>query len=79
MTIVSIADIAVLLIGCGVLCVWFLLYLRGRKNSWMFEKLDDKDYPVKDLYFIGYEVVQMMNMQFKYNKDRRLRKELAVL
>ena len=79
MTIVTIADMAVLLIGCAVLLVWLALFFRGRKNDWMFEKLDDKDYPVKELYFIGYEVVQMLNLQFKSKKDRSLRKELAVL
>lgn len=79
MTIVTVADLAVLLVGCAVLLVWMLLFFRGRKDDWMFEKLDDKDYPVKELYFIGYQLVQVLHLQFKSKKDRYLRKELAVL
>lgn len=79
MAVVTVTDIAVLIIGVGILAVWMLFFLRGRKNDWMFEQLDDTDYPVKELYFVGYEVVQRLNLQFKSKKARQLRKELSVL
>ena len=79
MAIVTILDVVILIIGVGILAVWMLLFLRGRKNDWLFEQLDDTDYPVKELYFIGYEVVQILQMQFKTKKDRQMRKELSIL
>lgn len=79
MKIISFMDIIVLAIGCGLLAVWMLLFLVGRKNDWMFEQLNEEDYPVKELYFIGFEVVQRLGLQFRSKRDRQLRKELTVL
>ncbi len=79
MALLTVTDLFVLAFGCLVLAGWMFLFVRGRRNDWMFEQLDDEDYPVKDLYFIGYELVGMLPLRFKSKKDRRLRKELAVL
>ena len=79
MAVIQLMDIVVLAIGIAILAVWFLLFLQGRKNSWMFEQLDDEDYPVKELYFIGYALLDKLDPQFRSKKDRQLRKELNVL
>ena len=79
MALLTVTDLFVLAFGCLVLACWMFLFVRGRSNDWMFEQLDDEDYPVKELYFIGYELVGMLPLRFKSKKDRRLRKELAVL
>lgn len=79
MAVITIKDLIILVLGITVVALWLLLFFRGRKNDWMFETLDDVDYPVKELYFIGFEMLQKWNPQFKTKKDRQLRKELAVL
>ena len=80
MAIITFTDILVFVLGCAFIAVWMLLLLRGKKDDWMFgDQLNDEDYPVKDLYCIGYAVVQMLNLDFKSKKDRQLRKEFAVL
>lgn len=79
MAILNGMDLVVLAIGCVILVLWLLLFVKGRGEAWMFEELDDKDYPVKDLYFVGFALIQKLNLQYKSKKDRRLRKELSVL
>ena len=79
MAIINVVDLIVLVIGCAIVLFWLLLFAKGRENAWMFEELEDEDYPVKDLYFVGYELIRRLNLQYKTKKDRRLRKELAVL
>ncbi len=79
MTIVTIADILVFAFGCVVLAVWMLLFVQGRKNDWMFEQLNDEDYPMKELYFVGYALTEKLDLQYRTKRDRQLRKELAVL
>lgn len=79
MAILNGMDLAVLAVGCVILALWLLLFAKGRSDAWMFEKLDNGDYPVKDLYFVGYALIQKLNLQYKSKKDRRLRKELSVL
>ncbi len=79
MAVITVVDLVVLAVGIAILALWLLLFAAGRKNAWMFEQLDDNDYPVKELYFIGYEMVQRLRLRFKTKKDRQMRKELAVL
>ena len=63
MAVITPVDLIVLAIGVAVLAAWLALFFRGRKNDWMFEQLNDKDYPVKELYFIGYEIEELLKMQ----------------
>ena len=79
MAIFHFTDLVVLIFGCLVVVVWLLLFFRGRKNDWMFEQLDDEDYPVKELYFVGYALTEQLNLEYKSKKDRQLRRELSVL
>lgn len=79
MAILNGIDLVVLALGCIILALWMLLFVKGRGDAWMFDELDDGDYPVKDLYFVGFALIQKLNLQYKSKKDRRLRKELSVL
>lgn len=79
MAIVTPLDIVILALGCLVVALWLLLFFQGKKDDWMFEQLNDEDYPVKDLYFVGYALITRLHLTFKSKKDRRLRKELSVL
>lgn len=79
MAILTPLDVVVFVLGCLIVALWLLLFVLGKKNDWMFEQLDDGDYPVKDLYFVGYTLIDQLHLSFKSKKDRLLRKELAVL
>ena len=68
MALLTVTDLFVLAFGCLVLAGWMFLFVRGRSNDWMFEQLDDEDYPVKELYFIGYELIGMLPLRFKSKK-----------
>lgn len=79
MAVITPLDLVVLAFGCLVLVVWMALFVRGRQYDWMFEQLNDTDYPVKELYFIGYELTLRLNLQYKSKKDRELRKQMGIL
>lgn len=79
MIFLTAVDLLILAFGCLILLVWLILFFGGRKNAWMFEQLNDKDYPVKEVYFIGYYFIEKLNLQFKTKRDRKLRKEMAIL
>lgn len=75
----TVTDDVVLVIGIAILALWLILYMKGRGNAEMFNTLDDKDFPMKDLYFVGYAATQMMHMTFHDEKDQEMRRKLAVL
>lgn len=73
------ADIVMIVLGAISLIIWMLLYVPGLKYSEMFEALDDKDFPLRETYGLGYGVLEKINYQYKSKGDRKLRQQLDVL
>ncbi len=76
---ISITDIVVLGLGAIFLLIWLVLFLISRKYDSLFENLDEKEYPLKDLYSTGYAVMELFHYGYKSKSDRRLRQELEIL
>ena len=75
----SILDLIVLAFGAALVIVWLVFYFRGRRFEELFLGLDDEDYPAKELYVVGYAVIDTFGLQFKGKSDRKLRKDIEVL
>lgn len=79
MELFSILDIVVLLIGLLILGAWLFFYFKGKQYEDMFVGLNQEDFPMGDIYFIGYAITEMLNLDYRTAKARRLRKSLSVL
>lgn len=55
------------------------MYFLGLKYNSMFEVLEEKEYPFKELYGMGYAVLELCKYTFKSKSDRKLRQQLEVL
>lgn len=75
----SIIDLIVIVLGVISLLIWMFFYIQGLKHNLLFDVLDEKDYPLKEIYGIGYAVLEMMKYDYKSKKDRKLRQQLDVL
>lgn len=75
----SILDIVIFAIGFVLLMIWLLFFFIGKKDEAFFEYLDESEYPFKEIYFVGYAIMNKVNYQYKSRADRKLRKELAIL
>ncbi len=75
----SLKDILVMGIGCVYLILWLILFFLSSKHNDLFVSLDEKEYPLKELYSMGYTVTEMLSFKYKSKRDRKLRTELAVL
>jgi len=75
----SLADIIIFSVGGVILAIWLLFFFRGLKYASLFDGLDENDYPFKEIYFVGYAVMETIKYQYKSKGDRKLRKELTVL
>lgn len=75
----TLTDSILFLIGGIFLSVWLFLYGKGMKNASLFEALEEKDYPLKEIYFVGYELLNIVKYGYRSKKDRKLRKELSIL
>lgn len=79
MAFVSIQDVIIMVIGIAVLAAWLILFITNLKYSSIFEPLDEKEFHLKEIYFMGYAVLEKSNYDYKSKKNRELRKNLSVL
>lgn len=75
----SILDIVMMALGLVTLILWMVFYVKGLSQAGLFEPLDEKDYPLKEIYFVGYAIVDAIKYQYKSKSDRKLRRDLEVL
>ena len=76
---ITLLDIAIMALGVVFLVFWLILYLKGKSNASLFDPLDEKDFMLKEIYFVGYAFMEMINYQYKSKNDRTLRRDLDVL
>lgn len=75
----TVTDIIIFAIGLAILAGWLYLYFKGKNNEGLFEVLEEDNFPLKEIYFVGYAFMELINYQYKSKADRQLRKELTVL
>jgi tight adherence protein C len=75
----TITNLIVFGIGGLLLILWLILYVKGYKNANLFATLTEKEYPLKEIYFVGYALTETINYQYKTKGDHKLRKEISVL
>lgn len=75
----SVIDFIVFGLGFLLLVFWIILFFKGFKNSNLFETLNEKEYPLKEVYFVGYAFMELINYKYKAKRDRKFRKEVSVL
>lgn len=70
-----------IIFGTGIifLIVWLVFFFIGLKYASIFEGLDEREYPLKEIYFVGYGIMQITGYKYKSKHDRKLRKEISVL
>ena len=75
----STVNLVIMWTGTGLLAVFLILFLVSLKHKNFFDPLSEDDYPLKEIYFIGYYIMEKTGYSYKSKKDRELRKELSVL
>lgn len=79
MKLFSLLDIIVFAIGLLILAAWMFFYFKGKKKEKLFAGLDQNDFPMGDIYFVGYAITEMLKLDYRTPKARKLRKKLSVL
>lgn len=71
----------VVIFGMGIVCLlaWLAFFIVGLRHAQVFDSLEEKEFPFKEIYFVGYEVMEVLHYRYKSKKDRKLRKEISVL
>ncbi|MDR1563442.1 MAG: type II secretion system F family protein [Oscillospiraceae bacterium] len=75
----TLTNIIIFVIGLAFLGFWLFLFGTGSKHAGLFEPLEEKEFPLKEVYFVGYRFMELLNYNYKSKSDRKLRKELVIL
>lgn len=75
----GITDYLIVALGAISLIVWMIFYIKGKKHNSMFDVLEEKEYPFKEIYGLGYSVLETIKYSYKSKGDRKLRQQLDVL
>lgn len=79
MRFLSLQDVIIMSFGCLVLILWIIIYFASKKHNKFFEALNEKEYPLKELYSMGYTIMEIISYKYKGKFDRRLRTSLSIL
>ena len=72
-------DIIILIIGFILFIGWLICFFMGLQYNQLFDVLEEKEYPFKEVYGMGYFIIQKINYQFKSKADRELRQAIDIL
>ncbi|WP_282926076.1 type II secretion system F family protein [Helcococcus kunzii] len=75
---VNLYEIIIFIIGGIFLLFWLFLYAKGYKHHEMFEGLNESEYPLSQVYFVGYELLEMIGYEYKSKKDREDRRKISI-
>lgn len=74
----SIVDIIIFIIGFIILFLYLFLYFYGLKYNEIFQGLEEKEYPLKEIYGLGYGFWELIHYKYTQDKDRKLRQEINI-
>lgn len=75
----TLVDIVVEIICALLLIVWLILLMKGSKYKDFIEPLDKKEFPLKDLYGIGFALMELVKYNYKSKSDKKLKENIEIL
>lgn len=75
----NILDLILIAIGGLVFILWLIIYIQGLKYNELFEPLEESDFLFKEIYGMGYYVLEKFKYEYKSKSDRTLRQQLYIL
>lgn len=65
--------------GAFFLLIWLIFYFAGLRYNSLFDVLEEKDFPLKEIYGMGYAILKLVRYKYKSKGDRKLRKQIGIL
>ncbi len=59
--------------------IWIFLYYTGQKYQNLFDGLEEKEYPLKEIYGLGYAFLELVHYSYKFKWDKKLKNYLGIM
>lgn len=74
----SMTQIVIMSIGSVLLLIWLIVFGLSSKYAGLFQRLDEKEYPLKELYCFGYGLLELIHYSYKKPKHRDLKQQISI-
>lgn len=72
-------NVIVELLGFALLLFWMFLFFKGNKYGELIEPLAEKEFPLKDIYGVGFAFMDMIHYKYQSKSDKKLRAQVEIL
>ncbi len=75
----SLFDIVIEIICAFLLVVWLLLFMMGSKYKDLITPLNEKEFPFKEIYGVGFAAMDIIKYKYKSKSDKKLKDDIEIL
>ena len=75
----SVVKLTIMTVGSMYIFLWIIVFLKGKGQENFFRVLREEDYPMKEIFFVGYELLDIVNYSYHSERDVELKKHLGIL
>ena len=75
----SVMSLAIMVIATIVTIVFILLLLAGKKYDAWIEPLDNKEFPLCEVYGVGFVLIDLLKFDFTKKSERKRRQQIALI
>lgn len=74
----SMFQLVMMSVGTVLLIIWLIIFAMSGKYAQIFMTLDEKEYPLKEIYCFGYCLMEIIHYQYRSVRDRKMRQEISI-
>lgn len=74
----SVFEFSMMATGTAVLVLWLIVFMMSGKHARMFLVLNEKEYPLREIYCVGYGLLELVHYSYKSVRDRRMRQHIGI-
>lgn len=75
----TLVDTVLFVIGAMICLFWLYCYVKGQSQKSLFAALSEEEFPLKELYPVGYAFCELIHMNYTGKKVYHFRKNIEVL
>ena len=74
----SMFQFVMMVVGTVFLLLWLIVFIAGGKYASLFQALTEKEYPFKEIFCVGYQIMEMIHYPYKSVGDRKMRQNITI-
>lgn len=74
----SMFQFVMMVVGTVFLLLWLIVFIIGGKYASLFQALTEKEYPFKEIFCVGYQIMEMIHYPYKSVGDRKMRQNITI-